>query len=85
MQLPPQSDAPPKFYQLILQEDLLGGWSLVRQYGITGMAGTQKRQHFESLHEAQGRFDEAREQQLERGYRVTFVEGQPGNRKGTTH
>ena len=69
---------PPRFYQLILQQDLLGGWSLVRQYGRTGMAGTQKRQHFESLDQAQAAFDRLRQQQLEQGFKVTFVEGHAG-------
>ncbi len=76
MQTQATDGAPPRFYQLILQQDLLGGWNLLRQYGITGLAGTQRRKHFTSLPQAMDALAQARDEQLAKGYRITFTQGQ---------
>ncbi|MBT3197371.1 MAG: hypothetical protein HN344_06580, partial [Gammaproteobacteria bacterium] len=36
MQTPPLEGVPPRFYQLQIQEDLLDGWTLIRESGIQG-------------------------------------------------
>jgi predicted DNA-binding WGR domain protein len=37
----------PRYYHLILQQDLLGGWSLLREWGQTGGRASMKREFFE--------------------------------------
>ena len=39
MQIPPEGDKAPRFYHLHLQEDLLEGWSLIREWGYQGARG----------------------------------------------
>jgi len=75
MQTAPGAGTPQRFYQLILQEDLLGGWSVVRQYGAMGARGTQKREHFASREAAQGALLTHRDRQLKRGFSIMFVHG----------
>ena len=41
-----------RFVHLILQEDLMGGWTLIRESGRQGSAGTLKREHFDSQEDA---------------------------------
>jgi len=33
MQIPPVGDKAPRYYHLHLQEDLLEGWTLIREWG----------------------------------------------------
>ena len=46
MQIPAFNGKPPRYYQLVLQEDLINGWTLVREWGQQGYAGRVKRDHF---------------------------------------
>ncbi len=64
-----------RFYHLMLQPDLLGGWLLVREWGYQGSPGRVKKSHFEALDQAQEALFKARDQQLKRGYRVVFMAG----------
>ena len=75
MQTPPMEDKAPRFYQLYLQPDLLGGWSLVKEWGYQGAGGRLTRQHFEDRDSAFDAMMGVRDAQLKRGYRVIFVEG----------
>ncbi len=75
MQTPPLADKAPRFYHLFLQPDLLGGWSLVREWGYQGAGGTVKKEYFEEREAAERALLAARDAQLKRGYRVVFVEG----------
>lgn len=77
MQTPPQEDRPPRFYHLILQQDLLGGWSLVREWGTQGSGGRVVRDHHSARETAEAAMVRARDEQLRRGYRVVFVQGDP--------
>ena len=43
MQSMPGSPEPPRYFQLILQQDLLGGWSLIRESGQQGTRGSLRR------------------------------------------
>jgi predicted DNA-binding WGR domain protein len=76
MQIPAMEDRPPRFYQLVLQQDLMGGWSLIRNWGETGSAGRVKRDYFENLEQAQSAMLRVRDTQLSRGYKVMYMQGQ---------
>jgi len=66
----------PRFCQLILQEDMLGGWSLVVESGNQGSPGRVKRTHFENRQDAEHALQAHRDKQINKGFRVVFVEGQ---------
>ncbi|HEX9803704.1 MAG TPA: WGR domain-containing protein [Gammaproteobacteria bacterium] len=76
LQTPISADRPPRFYHLFLQEDLLGGWSLVKQWGYQGASGTMQREHFPSKEEALSALMRSRDAQIKRGYRVMFTQGE---------
>ena len=75
MQTPPSIDMAPRYYHLFLQEDLLEGWTLVKESGHQGSSGRLQRLHFSSRDEAQEALIKARDAQLKRGYRVVFAKG----------
>ncbi len=75
MQMPASGDHPPRYYQLLLQEDLLGGWSLIRESGRQDAVGRSKREFFSSHEAAECAMIKARDIQVARGFRVVFVEG----------
>lgn len=75
LQMPPAENQPPRFYHLVLQEDLLGGWNLLREWGAQGRPGITRRDHFEDRDSALNALVEARDRQLARGYRVMYREG----------
>ncbi len=76
MQIPAFEDKPPRFYHLILQKDLLEGWSLVREWGFQGSGGRIKREHYSSRDAAEAALIAGRDTQVQRGFRVVFVQGQ---------
>lgn len=65
----------PRFYQIHLEPDLLEGWLLVKEWGHQGAAGRVKKEHFLSLEDAEKAALNSRDQQIKRGYRVVFVQG----------
>jgi len=75
LQMPAIEDQPPRYYQLLLQEDLLGGWTLIRESGRQDTAGRVKREYFATHEAAEHALLKARDSQLAKGYRVVFVEG----------
>lgn len=78
LQTPVSADHPPRYYHLFLQEDLLGGWSLVRQWGFQGASGTMQREHYQTREEAVEAMTRHRDAQIKRGYRVMFFQGEGG-------
>ena len=76
MQTPVSDDRPPRFYHLFLQQDLLGGWTLVRESGYQGGSGRANREHFDSFDEAEAALLKWRDAQLKRGFQVMFTQGQ---------
>lgn len=64
-----------RFVHLILQEDLVGGWTLIRESGKQGSPGTIKREHFDEQNDAIEAMLKWRDKQIRRGYRVAFVQG----------
>jgi len=76
MQTPPGTEQhSPRFYHIILQKDLLGGWTMVREWGQQGSGGRVVKDHFEQLDTAVEALGKARDSQLKRGYRIVFSEG----------
>lgn len=75
MQTPATEDQPIRFYQLILQQDLLEGWVFLREWGYQGARGRSRRDHYRDYDAAQHALLKVRDAQLERGYRVVFMSG----------
>jgi len=82
LQMPASGDQPPRYYQLVLQEDLLGGWTLIRESGRQDAGGRTKREFFTSHEAAQRAMIKARDSQVARGYRIVFVEGDRDGARG---
>ena len=78
MQIPPEGDKAPRFYHLQLQEDLLEGWTLIREWGYQGAAGRVKKEHFQDRETAEAAMTTARDEQIKRGYQVVFMQSATG-------
>ncbi len=76
MQSQPGSHKAARYYQLVLQEDLIEGWSLLVENGAQGSAGRMRREHFSNWDDALERLIQMRDLQIKRGYRVMYVQGQ---------
>jgi len=76
MQIMGVSGSAPRYYQLLLQEELMGGWSLIREWGVQGARGRNKREDFSGRDEAEDALLAARDAQIQRGYQVVFVQGE---------
>ncbi len=76
LQTPYSGDRASRFYHLFLQEDLLGGWLLVKEWGFQGASGTVQREHFASKEEAVQALLSSRDAQIRRGYRVMYTQGE---------
>jgi predicted DNA-binding WGR domain protein len=75
MQTQPAAQESPKYYHLILQEDLLGGWTLIREWGQLGGRTSMKREVYLERGAAESALTDARDQQLKRGFQVMFAQG----------
>ena len=76
LQHPPTAAEAPRFVQLILQQDLLGGWLLVRESGHIGQRSTVKREQYLQQDAALAAFEKARDANIKRGFRVMFIQGE---------
>ncbi len=76
MQLGMTDNKPPKFCSLHLQEDLLGGWSLVRESGIQGSYGKVVKMHYGDHQSALEALVEVRGAYIDKGFRVVFAQGE---------
>jgi hypothetical protein len=65
----------PKYVQLSLQQDMLGGWLLLRESGQTGGKATLKKEQYLAQDDAIAAFERARDAQLKRGFHVMFAQG----------
>ncbi|MGW8311366.1 MAG: WGR domain-containing protein [Thiogranum sp.] len=74
MQIPPSDASAPKFYHLHLQEDLLGGWTLVREWGFQGAGGRMVKDHYPDRESAEAAMFDVRDAQLKKGYRIVFMQ-----------
>jgi len=64
-----------RYYQLLLQQDLIDGWTLVREWGNQGARGRVKRDHFPSHTEALTAMQRVRDAQVNRGFQIVFMQG----------
>ncbi|KGM57447.1 hypothetical protein N799_08420 [Lysobacter arseniciresistens ZS79] len=80
LQQRPDGPEAPRFVQLMLQPDLLGGWTLVRETGQIGGRSQVRREQFLDRDSAQQALEQARDQQLKRGFQVMFSQGMDGRR-----
>lgn len=75
LQLRPDGNEAPRFVQLQLQPDLLGGWTLLRETGQIGGRSTLRREQFPDQASALIALESARDAQLKRGYQLMFAQG----------
>lgn len=75
LQQPPQPGVSPKFCQLTLQADLLGGFTLLKETGEIGGRSQLRRSVHPDQDSAVAAFEAARDRELARGFRITFAEG----------
>ena len=75
LQQRPAAGEIPKYVQLILQQDMLGGWSLLREAGQIGGKASLKREQFLEHDAALAAFERARDAQIKRGFQVMFAQG----------
>lgn len=76
MQAKPGPAEAPKYFLFVLQQDLLGGWTLIKESGQQGGKIALKREQFLDLETAQAALTSARDQQLKKGFQVMFAEGE---------
>ena len=75
MQTKPIAAETPRYYQILLQQDLLGGWTLTREWGQQGGRVSLKREVYLERNDAVAAFEHARDVQLKRGFQVMFSQG----------
>ncbi|MEO6154669.1 MAG: WGR domain-containing protein [Thermomonas sp.] len=75
LQQRPDGHEAPRFVQLQLQPDLLGGWTLLRETGLIGGRSSLRREQFSDQASATAALESARDAQLRRGFQLMFVQG----------
>ena len=75
LQTKPVSSDAPRYYQIALQQDLLGGWTLTREWGQQGGRVSLKREIYLERDDALAAFEHARDAQLKRGFKLMFSQG----------
>jgi len=75
LQQRPDGREAPRYVQLMLQPDLLGGWTLVRESGLIGGRCQLRREQFLDQPSAVAALEHARDAQLKRGFQLMFVQG----------
>jgi predicted DNA-binding WGR domain protein len=82
MQTKPAGDESPRYYQLTLEQDLLGGWTLGREWGQPGGRISVKREVYLERDAALAAFEEVRDAQLRRGLHIMFSRGLDAGGRG---
>ena len=75
MQQPPHGQEQPRFVSISLQQDLLGGWILLKESGLIGGKSQLKREQFLDTEPAIEAFEKARAAHFKKGFQVVFVQG----------
>ena len=75
LQQRPDGREAPRFVQLMLEPDLLGGWTLVRETGQIGGRSSLRREQYLDQASAQSALERARDLQLKKGFQLMFVQG----------
>jgi hypothetical protein len=78
LQQRPDGHEAPRFVQLQLQPDLLGGWELLRESGQMGGRSTLRRELYHDQTTALAALEAARDTQLKRGFLLVFATGESG-------
>jgi predicted DNA-binding WGR domain protein len=76
LQTAPNIDGNPRYSHLFLQEDLIDGWTLVKENGIQGSSGKITKIHFTDHEQALTALIKARDSQIKRGYHIVFMRGE---------
>ncbi len=76
LQQRPGGHEAPRFVQLQLESDLLGGWTLVREAGQIGGRSTLKREQYLDQASALAALEQARDSQLKKGFQLMFAQGE---------
>lgn len=76
LQTAPNIDGNPRYSHLFLQEDLIEGWTLVKENGIQGSPGKITKIHFANHDQALTALIKARDSQIKRGYHIVFMRGE---------
>ncbi|HWS39891.1 MAG TPA: WGR domain-containing protein [Arenimonas sp.] len=75
MQQPPKGLEAPRYVSISLQQDLLGGWTLIRESGLIGGKSQLKREQILDTELAIQAFESARAVHFTKGYQVVFIQG----------
>jgi predicted DNA-binding WGR domain protein len=75
LQQHPDGREAPRFVQLMLEPDLLGGWALVRETGQIGGRSQVRREQYLDQASALAAFEQARDAQLKKGFQLMFAQG----------
>ena len=75
MQTKPAANEAPRYYHLILQQDLLGGWTLIREWGQQGGRASLKREVYLERDAAEQALTNHRDQQIRKGFQIMFAQG----------
>ncbi|TKR30874.1 hypothetical protein FCE95_12335 [Luteimonas gilva] len=75
LQQRPDGREAPRFVQLMLEADLLGGWALIRESGQIGGRSQLRREQYMDHASALAALEQARDQQLKRGFQLMFAQG----------
>jgi len=75
LQQRPDGREAPRFVQLMLEPDLLGGWALVRETGQIGGRSTLRREQYLDQASAMAALEHARDAQLKKGFQLMFAQG----------
>ena len=75
MQQPPKGLEAPRYVSISLQQDLLGGWTLMREAGQIGGKSQLKREQILDTEQAIEAFEAARVVHFKKGFHVVFVQG----------
>ncbi len=78
LQQRPDGPEAPRFVQLMIERDLLGGWTLVRESGRVGSRSQLRREQFPDQSSAEAAFEHARDLQIKKGFQLMFVQGVDG-------
>ncbi len=76
LQTAPNIEGNPRYSHLFLQEDLIEGWTLVKENGIQGSSGKITKVHYADHDLALAALIKARDSQIKRGYHVVFMRGE---------
>jgi predicted DNA-binding WGR domain protein len=75
LQTPPAAGNAPRYCRIALEQDLLGGWTLYRESGTEGGRATLKRELYLNRDDALAAFEQARDAQIKRGFKVMITQG----------